>query len=141
SGSPVTFTASATPGKPAAIAIVSGNNQSAAPNSTLPIAPAVRVADRLNDSLPGVGVTFSVVSGGGSVTGGAATTDIHGIATVGSWTLGSSPGPNTLTATVNGVSFAGNPVTINATAVTAQLVTWVGGDAGGATNWFNAANW
>ena len=41
---------------------------------------------------PGVSVTFAVATGGGSVTGGSATTDATGIATVGSWTLGTTAG-------------------------------------------------
>jgi adhesin/invasin len=44
-------------------------------------------------------VTFTVSSGGGSVTGADQSTDASGIATVGSWTLGEIAGENTLTAT------------------------------------------
>jgi hypothetical protein len=48
-------------------------------------------------------VTFAVTGGGGSATGTNATTGANGIATAGSWTLGLSPGTNTLTATVPGL--------------------------------------
>jgi hypothetical protein len=47
------------------------------------------------------------------VTGGSATTDVNGIATVGSWTLGTAAGANTLTATSGTLS--GSPVTFTAT--------------------------
>jgi len=43
------------------------------------------------------------VSGGGSVTGATAATNAAGVATVGSWTLGISPGVNSLSATVTGL--------------------------------------
>src|ERR1019366_432406 len=44
-------------------------------------------------------VTFAVVSGGGSLSGGTVTTDSSGIATVGSWRLGPVTGTNVLNAT------------------------------------------
>ena len=58
-------------------------------------------------------VTFAVASGGGSVTGLTAMTNASGIATVGRWTLGTSAGANSLTATSAGLS--GSPVTFSAT--------------------------
>jgi hypothetical protein len=67
-------------------------------------APSVIVRDALNNPVAGVPVTFVVASGGGSVTGGIATTNVNGIATVGSWTLGPALGTNTLTATSGGLS-------------------------------------
>src|SRR5207248_854466 len=60
----------------------------------------------------GVGVTFAPASGGGSVTGAEQTTNAAGVATVGSWTLGTTAGPNTLTATAAGL--ADSPVTFQA---------------------------
>ena len=56
-------------------------------------APSVRVTDVYNNPVTGVAVTFAVASGGGSVTGATTTTNASGIATVGSWTLGTRPGP------------------------------------------------
>lgn len=53
-------------------------------------------------------VNFTVASGGGSVAGATVTTDASGIATVGSWSLGSLTGVNVLNATsgtLTGVSF------------------------------------
>ncbi len=51
-------------------------------------------------------MTFAVATGGGSVTGATTTTNATGFATVGSWTLGATPGVNTVTATVAGLTAA-----------------------------------
>jgi hypothetical protein len=59
-----------------------------------------------------VTVTFTVISGVGSVAGANALTNSSGIATVGSWTLGNAPGINTLRAQVAGLP----PVTFTAEA-------------------------
>jgi hypothetical protein len=60
-----------------------------------------------------------VTAGGGSVTGGAATTDLFGVATVGSWTV--QFGSNSLSATVTGSGIAGNPVSFSATGDTSKF--------------------
>src|SRR5205823_11540339 len=56
--------------------------------------------------------TFAPAVGSGSVTGGTQTTNGSGIATVGSWTLSTTAGTNTLTATSSGLT--GSPVTFTA---------------------------
>jgi hypothetical protein len=48
-------------------------------------------------------VTFTVTSGGGTVTGASATSNASGVATVGSWTLGTAAGSNTLLAQTGGL--------------------------------------
>lgn len=111
---PVNFTATGLPAGPAAIAIVSGNNQSAAAGSTLPNPLVVSVTDAANAPVDGATVTFSITGGGGSLSTGSATTGPNGQASV-TLTLGAGPGPNTVTATVGSlgpVSFSatGNPV-------------------------------
>lgn len=120
-GSPVTFTATGTTGAPTSIAINGGNNQSATVGTTLPVNPSVIVRDIGGNPVPSVSVTFAVASGGGSITGGAATTDGAGVATVGSWTLGAVAGSNTLTATSAGLS--GSPITFSATGTTGGATT------------------
>jgi adhesin/invasin len=121
SGSPVIFTAAATIGTATAIAAHAGNGQTAAVGTSVQTPPAVRVTDALGNPVRGVPVNFVVVTGGGSVTGGLQTTDALGIASVGGWTLGPAPGPNTLTATSGTLS--GSPVTFSATAVSGQAGT------------------
>jgi hypothetical protein len=100
----VTFTATGVPLAPASLTKQAGDNQTARPGTNVPVAPSVLVRDQHNNPVLNATVTFAVASGGGSVTGGTATTDASGVATVGSWRLGNTPGTNTLTASVSGVA-------------------------------------
>jgi hypothetical protein len=109
------FTATATPGPAAAIAIHAGDAQTAPAGSAVATPPAVRVTDQYGNVVPGFTVTFSVTGGGGSITGATAVTDAGGVAAVGSWTIGQ--GTNTLDATAAGLS--GSPVTFTATGLVA----------------------
>jgi hypothetical protein len=109
---PVTFTATGTVGAPATLAKVAGDGQSASVGAAVTVAPSVKLADANGNAVSGGTVTFAVASGGGSITGGSQTTNASGIATVGSWTQGSSAGANTLTASSTGVT----AVTFGATA-------------------------
>jgi adhesin/invasin len=115
-GSPVTFTATGTPGPATTLAISAGNNQTATAGTVVPVAPAVLVTDVNGNGVTGVSVTFTVTSGGGSVTGGSQTTNASGVATVGSWRLGGPAGSNALSATSSGL--AGSPATFSATGTT-----------------------
>jgi hypothetical protein len=94
------------------IAIADGNGQNAQVSTAVPVSPSVLVSNDAGDPVEGVRVTFTVVTGGGSVSGGVVTTDVHGIAAVGSWSLGIFAGVNTLNANVPGLP----TVTFNATA-------------------------
>ena len=124
---------------PASVTVQAGNNQVAAPGATVTVPPAVLVRDALNNPLTGVEVTFAVTSGGGSIPGATAITASNGIASVASWTLGSTPGTNTLTATVSAGGVSGNPVTFTATGTTGPTpLTWTGSVN---SDWSNAANW
>jgi adhesin/invasin len=127
-GSPVTFTATGDAGAATQIAVNAGNNQSATVATAVSTAPSVIVRDALNNPVSGVSVTFAVASGGGSLTGANATTHASGIATVGSWTLGTTSGANTMTATSG--SLSGSPVTITATgtAGAADVIAKTAGD-------------
>jgi hypothetical protein len=102
-------------GAPASAAAAAGDGQNAPAGSDVPVAPAVIVRDAGGTPVAGVPVTFAVASGGGSVTGGDATTGADGAAAVGKWTLGGSAGSNTLRATVGADNVSGNPVTFTAT--------------------------
>ena len=125
-----TFTATATAGAPATIEKVAGDAQSATAGSAVSTAPSVRVLDSNNNPVPGATVTFAVASGGGSVTGETQTTNASGIATVGSWTLGTSAGANTLTATSGSTT---TTFTATATAGAAANITKTAGDGQTAT--------
>lgn len=99
---------------PGSIAVNAGDNQTAPVATAVPIDPSVIVRDQAGAPMPNVLVTFTVQSGNGSVSGGTATANSAGIATVGSWTLGQSAGTNTLQASVQGSGVTGNPVTFTA---------------------------
>lgn len=64
--------------------------------------PSVIVRNSRGAPLPNVRVTFTVTTGNGSVLGASQLTDASGIATVDGWTLGSTPGAQTLTANAGG---------------------------------------
>ena len=129
-GLTVTFTATAVAGPPASITKEAGDNQSAPVTQSVAVAPSVRITDAQGNPVSGVTVTFAVASGGGSVTGGTQVTDANGVATVGSWTLGTGVGANTLTATAGTLT-----TTFTATAVTGAPANIVkqAGDAQSAT--------
>jgi hypothetical protein len=108
-----TATLTVNPGSASQLTIDDGNNQSATVGTAVATAPSVIVRDENGNPVEGVSVTFAVATGGGSATGLTATTGADGIATVGSWTLGTTAGSNTLTATSD--TLTGSPVTFTAT--------------------------
>ena len=106
------FTATGTVGAAGSVSKTAGDNQTAEDGTTLPIAPAVTVRDAAGNPVSGITVIFAIGTGGGTLTGGSQTTNASGVATVGSWTLGTI-GQNTLTATAGTLP----PVTFTATAI------------------------
>jgi hypothetical protein len=124
SGSPATFSATATAGAVAQVTKAAGDAQTTSAGATLPVSPAVLVADAYGNPKAGVSVTFAPTSGSGSVTGGTQVTNAAGTATVGSWTLGAA-GIDTLVATVSGAGITGNPAKFTATAMTAGAPTTI----------------
>jgi hypothetical protein len=113
----VTFVATGVADVPSSVTNLTTKNQQAPIGNPVPIAPSVKVVDQFNNGVPGVKVAFDVTAGGGNVSTDTVVTSSIGVATVGVWTLGSSTGLNTLTATVVANGVAGNPVTFNATAI------------------------
>jgi hypothetical protein len=101
------------------VAVLAGNHQPGLVGFGVNIRPAVRVTNASSNPVPNATVTFAVVAGGGSISGGVVTTDANGVAQVGRWTLGGAAGINTLTATVSGTGVGGNPVTFTDTALAA----------------------
>jgi hypothetical protein len=108
------FRARPRPRPAATLVAVAGNGQSAYPLTTLPERVGVRALDSVGRGVPGLPVTFSVVAGGGSVTGGARYTDREGFATAGEWTIGPAVGNNILFATAEHLP----TLAFNATALT-----------------------
>ena len=85
--------------------IVSGYNQTGIVGEPLAAPFVVRVRDREQDNKPleGVQVTFTVLTGGGSLSTTTAITDISGLAET-TLTLGNEPGTNTVEARAEGIS-------------------------------------
>src|SRR5207302_1607998 len=119
----VTETAAVTVNSAAAATIAphGGGGQTAPAGSAVLIAPSVLVTDAFGNPVSGVSVTFAPGPGSGSVTGATQMSDASGIATVGSWTLGTTAGSNTLTATSGTLS--GSPVTFTATGTAGAAAT------------------
>lgn len=89
--------------KPALVVKASGDAQVETVGAEVPKRPQVKVTDANRYPVGGVVVNFAASAGGGSVTSAAQTTASDGLATVGAWTLGKVAGPNTLSASVQGL--------------------------------------
>jgi hypothetical protein len=76
-------------GPPATLTKIDGDETTADAGTAVTPRPRVLVTDDEDRPVPDVEVTFTVVTGGGSLTGATVETDEDGIASVGSWTLGS----------------------------------------------------
>ena len=122
-------------GLPPTMSTVDGTDGlSAAAGTPVVRPPAVHMTNSHGRPIGGLPIGFAVASGGGSITapgGGVGTagpvsvkTDGSGVAALGSWTLGSTLGTNTVTARQIGAS--GSPLTFTATATSGVTV-----DAGG----------
>lgn len=110
-GSPITFTATGTTGTATQIALVSGASQSATAGSA--INPFVAdVKDAAGNPVMGFSVTFTVASGGGTLSAATALSNAQGQVQT-TLTLGKTAGTNTVTANATGLS--GSPVTFSAT--------------------------
>ncbi len=96
-----TFTATGLVGTPNEIRIVSGNGQTGQTGQRLGADLVVLVLDERDSPIPGAAVAWQVQSGGGSVDPASSATDASGRASA-RWTLGPTPGANTLQATVPG---------------------------------------
>ena len=87
---------------PKTLEIFSGGDQEGAPGAALENPFVVEVRDQTDKPLPGVQVTFSVSSGGGTLSATSATTDSNGRAE-GFLTLGPNPGTNTVEVAATGI--------------------------------------
>ena len=88
-------------GIPSTITIVSGNPQNGTVGTALASPLVVRVLDAAGRPVPGQQVTFSVLSGGGSVSPAAPTTGADGQTST-SWTLGAGAGAQQVQAKATG---------------------------------------
>lgn len=112
-------TASAPPGLNALFAVTSTDGQSATAGTALAIDPAAVLRTPGSQPVAGAMVTWSVTGGGGTVQNAMTLTDANGVATPGRWTLGTTPGAQSLRASAPGAT----PVTLTATAMAAGAPT------------------
>jgi len=94
------MTEHAVAGAPANLSIVSGNNQSANPNTQLPNKLVVKVVDQYKNPTSGVTVTFTDNGAGGTFSSTSPVTGANGQASV-SYTTGSKAGKITISATTS----------------------------------------
>lgn len=111
-GAEVSLVATALPGPPASMSVVSGDGQSAVIGTPLPAALVVSVSDVYGNPISGVDVWWTPGSGGGWTTYASVRTNASGISTV-RRTLGAGVGTQTTVASILGA----NPLnlTFNAT--------------------------
>lgn len=117
-GSPVGFSATASPGPAVTLSKAGGDDQRGVLNTALADPLQAKVADQFGNGVPGVDVNWSAV--GGNVSSGTVPTNGSGISPVGV-TLGGTAGPVTITAIAGGLT--GSPLTFNATATNAPPPT------------------
>lgn len=98
------------PVKPTAVQALQATAPTASVGAALATAPTFSVTDAAGNALANIAVTVTVASGGGSIVG-APTRTSAGATSVGTWTLGTTAGANTLTVSVSGLT----PLTISAT--------------------------
>jgi hypothetical protein len=101
----VNFAETSVAGSPATVKVVSGNNQTAPPNTQLPKALIVLVTDQYGNRIAGVNVTFSDNGAHGTFSANPVMTNSLGQASV-NYTTGSQTGAITITASVPGASSA-----------------------------------
>ncbi|MBL8978333.1 MAG: hypothetical protein JNM53_07970 [Gemmatimonadetes bacterium] len=102
-----------TAGAAAVLVATSATSQSLLKGSAVTAKPAVAAQDLDGNGVAGVAVTFALTVGNGSITGANQVTSASGAATIGSWTLDTAAGPNSVTASATGLT--GSPLTFNAT--------------------------
>lgn len=117
---------------PAAIAIASGNNQTADVGADLGSPLVVRVTNAAGGPLQGVTVDWSVLSGGGTLGSASSATNAQGQAQV-TYTVGAAAGANQVRAAVRGSAGLTTTFTLTAVDNTPASMLKVSGDNQSAT--------
>jgi hypothetical protein len=101
----LTITVQAIAGPAATLTVIEGNQQSAAENTAVGLPIRVRVRDQYENNVSGVTVSWSVAAGGGNVAAPTSVTDVDGIATAPTWTVGvEGSGQQRLVASVGAIT-------------------------------------
>lgn len=98
---------------PTTIATATGEGQTARVGTPVSTNPTFVVRSQSQQPMAGVAVSFTT-AGGGSLASTSGTTDANGAVSPGAWTLGSTKGPQTLTAAVTSNSTVSTTVTATA---------------------------
>ena len=101
--SPVVFTATTVAGPPTRLERFGADNQIVAVGSVVPSPLRVQVTDSFHNPVPGVAVSFSVVSGGGTIAPANAGSDAAGFVSA-TWTVGPTAGVQSAQAGFAGLS-------------------------------------
>lgn len=101
------------------IAIATGDAQVGERGATLPVPPTARILTPQGAPVVGATVHFRVVEGEGQISQLSVLTDSNGLASPGAWRLGTSPGPNRMTASA--LDMDGSPISFTATGTEDQL--------------------
>jgi hypothetical protein len=102
---PVVIAATGNPGAPAAITVVSGNNQSAFAGTVLALPAVLKVTDQFGNAIAGGSMVFTLSTGGGSLMGSTtAVADANGTVTAPQWKLGNLAIPQALSVTSGALS-------------------------------------
>jgi hypothetical protein len=109
------------PSTAASMSLLGGDGQTGTVGAQLNLAPEVELADAQGNPVVGVVVKFTVTAGGGSIQNTTATTNSKGVASAGTWTLGTTQGGNVLEATSGALS----PVRFVATGVATTTATTI----------------
>jgi hypothetical protein len=109
---------STSPPTPAALSATTASTLTATVGTALATVPTVKVVDKNGTALSGIAVSFALSNGGGTLGRTSATTDANGLASVGSWTLGTAAGTYTLDATSGALSSVRFTATATAGAAT-----------------------
>jgi len=123
SGSPLVFSAEGTPAPASSIEANSATSQSATVGSAVAAPPSVLVKDTAGVGKGGITVLASVLSGQGQISETSLVTDGSGVATLGSWILGTTAGAQSVQLSVAGLT--GNPIVFTATATPGALAALV----------------
>lgn len=102
------FTATTTGPRADTLRVVAAGVQTGTPGELVGILPTVEARNSSGAALAGVPIVFTLIGGGGTITGNIQTTNGAGRATVGSWVLGLDASVNRLRASalnVPGVTF------------------------------------
>ena len=103
----------------AAAITVNGSGQTAPAGSALPDSLLARVVDQYGNPVPGVSVTWAIVSGGGTLTAVQSTSSATGHVSA-KWTVGTTQGSGSVTATAGALQ--GNFAATIVSAAPAQVV-------------------